>query len=77
MPFTKDPRGSGSNGDGSQSTMYCSYCYEMGSFKQPDFSAAEMQTFVKAKMKEMGFPSFLARMFTRGIPRLERWKNQT
>jgi hypothetical protein len=34
-----------------------------------------MQAFSKSKMQEMGFPVFLAGLFTKGIPRLERWKD--
>ncbi len=76
MPLKKDPKGGGSNADGSNSQMYCSYCYENGNFKQPDITAEQMQVFVKGKMKEMGFPGFLAGFFAKGIPRLERWKNK-
>jgi hypothetical protein len=32
-----------------------------------------MQEFSKGKMKEMGFPGFLAVLFTKGIPKLKRW----
>jgi len=32
-----------------------------------------MQDFSKLKMKEMGFPGFLAGFFTKGIPKLKRW----
>ncbi|HET7819449.1 MAG TPA: zinc ribbon domain-containing protein [Bacteroidia bacterium] len=56
--------------------MYCSYCYENGQFKQPNWSVTQMQDFVKGKMKEMGFPGFLASFFTKGIPHLERWKKK-
>jgi hypothetical protein len=34
----------------------------------------EMQIFCKEKMMEQGTSKFIAWMFTRGIPRLERWK---
>jgi hypothetical protein len=37
-------------------------------------TAGEMQTLVKGKLKEMGFPGFLAGFFAMGIPKLERWK---
>lgn len=74
MPLKKDPKGGGTDADGSTSQLYCSYCYENGQFTQPDMTMEGMQTFVKAKMKEMGFPGFFAGFFTRGIPRLERWK---
>lgn len=74
MPLKKDPKGGATNADGSMSIMYCSYCYEDGKFLQPDITASEMQQFVKEKLKEMGFPGFIAGFFTKGIPKLERWK---
>lgn len=74
MPLKKDPNGGGTEVDGSLSKMYCSYCYGDGQFKQPGISASEMQVFVKGKLKEMGFPGFIAGFFTKGIPKLERWK---
>jgi hypothetical protein len=75
MPLSKDPEKGGSNADGSKSNLYCSYCYQRGAFTQPDFTASEMKAFCKQKMKEMGFPGFLAGFFAMGIPKLERWKN--
>ena len=74
MPLSKDPNGGGTTSEGKISTMYCSYCYEDGKFKQPDWTAAQMQEFSKGELKEMGFPGFLTGFFTRGIPKLERWK---
>lgn len=74
MPLKKDPQGGGTNADGTKSTMYCSYCYEDGKFQQPDWTAEQMQEFSKEKLKEMGFPGFLAKLFTKNIPQLERWK---
>ena len=75
MPLTKDPEKGGTEKGGEKSIMYCSYCYKDGEFTQPDFSVYEMKKFCKEKMKEMGFPGFLAGFFTMGIPKLERWKN--
>lgn len=74
MPLKKSPNGGGTNIDGSISKKYCAYCYENGVFLQPNYTATDMQNFVKAQLKEMGFPSFLAWFFTRSIPKLERWK---
>lgn len=75
MPLKKDDQGGGTNKDGSRSTMYCSKCYENGEFRNPEIDSAEkMQVFVKEKLKEMGFPGFIAGFFTKGIPKLERWK---
>lgn len=73
MPLKKDPLHGGTNADGSKSNMYCSYCYQDGKFTRPDMTAPQMQEFAKGKMKEMGFPGFLAGMFTKGIPKLKRW----
>ena len=76
MPLKKSPNGGGTNADKSINKMYCAYCYENGQFKQPNWSVTQMQDFVKGKMKEMGFPGFLAGFFTKGIAHLERWKNK-
>lgn len=76
MPMSKDPNGGGTKADGSKSRMYCSYCFSNGQFLQPDWTAGQMQDFVKGKMKEMGFPGFLAGFFTKGIPKLERWNKK-
>ena len=74
MPLKKSPNGGGTNADGSISKIYCAYCFESGKFKQQEWTVNQMQDFVKFKMKEMGFPGFLARFFTRGIPKLKRWE---
>jgi hypothetical protein len=34
-----------------------------------------MKARVRSKLKEFGFPGFLGGVFTRHIPKLERWKN--
>ncbi len=74
MPLKRDPEGGGTNADGSKSLMYCSKCYQNGAFTTPDFTVQQMQELVKGKLKEMGLPGFIAGWFTKGIPKLERWK---
>jgi hypothetical protein len=74
MPLNKDAKGGGTNVDGSKSNMYCSHCYENGKYTLPDITVTQMQERVKGKIKEMGFPGFIAGFFTKGIPKLERWK---
>lgn len=79
MPLKKDPKGVGGglNANGQPSNMYCSYCYENGKFLQPDITAQEMQIFVKGQLKEMGgFMKLFAGIFSKGIPKLERWKKE-
>lgn len=73
MPLKKDEKGGGTNADGSKSTRYCSRCYDEGKLTLPDITLTQMQDLVKGKIKEMGFPGFMANFFTKGIPKLERW----
>ena len=75
MPMKKDPKGGGSNSDGSINADFCSYCFENGKFTQENITADEMQKFVIGKMKEIGFPGFLAKFFAKGIPKLKRWNS--
>ncbi len=75
MPLSKDPQKGGFESDGTKSPLYCSYCYVDGKFFNPEMTVDEMKTLAKGKMKEMGFPGFIAGFFTKGIPGLERWKN--
>lgn len=74
MPFKKDPKGSGTNSDGTKNNMYCSYCFINGEFLQPDMTLEEMEALVKEKMKEMGMHGFIAKLLTMGTAKLERWK---
>ena len=77
MPLHKDPKEGGTNAEGKPSNKYCSFCYENGAFLQPDITAEEMQAFVKGKLKEMGgFMKLFAGLFTKRIPKLERWKKE-
>ena len=70
----KDKMGGGTNIDGSMSKLYCSYCYVHGRFRNIEIDTQEkMQEFVKEKLINMGFPGFIATIFTRNIPRLKRW----
>ena len=75
MPLKKDPENGGTEKDGSKSQKYCSYCYRDGEFLSLEIDTPEkMQEFCIEKMKEQGIPGFVAWIFTRGIPKLERWK---
>lgn len=76
MPLKRDEKGGGTNADGSKSQMYCSKCYENGKFTAPDMTVEEMRVLVKVKLKEFGFPGFLAGFFTKNIPKLARWNKK-
>ncbi|MDZ4170582.1 MAG: zinc ribbon domain-containing protein [Methanobacteriaceae archaeon] len=75
MPIKKDPQNGGIEKDGSKNEKYCSYCYVDGEFTSPEIDTPQkMQAFCIEKMKEQGMPRPIAWIFTRGIPKLERWK---
>ena len=73
MPLKRDEQGGGTNADGSKSTVYCSHCFQQGKFVLPDLTVDQMQARVRQKLVEFGFPGFLAGLFTRRIPKLDRW----
>lgn len=76
MPLKKDPQGGGTNLDGSKSAKFCSHCFQNGVFQNPEIdTAVKMQSFVKDKLKSMGIPRLVAGFFTKGIPKLERWRS--
>ena len=74
MPLKQDPQKGGTEADGTKSAMYCSYCYRDGKFTDDFTTAGEMQEFCKHKLMEMKFPKIIVWFFTRGIPKLERWR---
>ncbi len=75
MPMKKDTKHGGTNSEGTISEQYCSYCYQNGEFTF-NGTIEEMQEFCKGKMIEQGTPKFIAWLFTRGMKRLDRWKNK-
>jgi len=74
MPMKRDEHGGGTNANGSKSAMYCSHCYQAGEFTEKNITLEEMREKVKGKLKEFGFPGFMTNLFTRNIPKLQRWK---
>lgn len=73
MPLSRDAKGGGTEADHSLSQEFCSHCYVGGKFTIPGISVDEMISRVLGKMKEMHIPRFLARRFTKDIPKLKRW----
>lgn len=74
MPLKKD-EDKGTNADGSKSEKYCVHCFVKGKFTWPDATVEQMQTYCMGVLtKEMHWPTFMARMATNSIPKLERWR---
>ena len=74
MPLNKDPQGGGFEADGTLSTTYCSICFDQGAFRHPNATVTEFQAHCVKALQDSGMPKFMAWLFTRGIPRLGRWK---
>ncbi|MGL5255193.1 MAG: zinc ribbon domain-containing protein [Brevinema sp.] len=75
MPLQSDPKGGGSNADGTLSTQYCSFCWQDGQFTDPTTDAKEFQTSVYHILRdEKKMPAWKAWLFTIGIPYQKRWK---
>ncbi len=76
MPMDKDPQKWWTEKNGLKNNKYCSYCYYNWEFTSSEIDTAQkMQSFCIEKMKEQWMPKFIAWILTRGIPKLERWKN--
>ena len=75
MPMKQDPDGGGTNSDGSRNLKFCSFCFKDGAWVNPGMTLSEMKALVKEKLREMGFPGFMAGFFTMNMQKLERWKN--
>ena len=73
MPLSKDEMGGGTEANGRKSADFCSHCFKRGAFTEPDLTVDQMVEKVQAKLKEMHFPGFMARSFTKNIPSLKRW----
>lgn len=76
MPNMHDTHDDGTNKDGTRSYKYCKDCYRDGSFLFPELTVSQMKSRVKRKLKNVGYSTFLARFFSRGISSLERWKKE-
>lgn len=75
MPLKKDTD-KGTEADGSRSQKYCQFCYKKGEFTWKDATAEQMRTYCMGILtKDRHWPSFLARLATNGIPKLERWRH--
>ncbi|MFE3574047.1 effector binding domain-containing protein [Lysinibacillus sp. NPDC059133] len=65
----------GTEKEGRKSEDYCTYCYEVGEFKQPNLTVEEMIEICVPQLKEDGMAEEEARqMLTSFLPSLKRWR---
>ena len=72
MPLNK-PELLGTEKDGSKSKEYCTYCYQNGSFVNPNMTLEEMKTLVKTQMEKRKIDSSIINMAVSSLPNLKRW----
>lgn len=65
----------GTEQEGLKNQEYCIYCYEKGTFKQPDLTVEAMIEICVPHLKEDGMPENEARnMLASFLPSLKRWR---
>jgi hypothetical protein len=76
MPMGETDEIYGTESNGNKSVDYCKYCYNNGTFTNPDCTLKEQIESVAAIMvKDFGFSLEEARVqCNEGIPNLKRWK---
>lgn len=76
MPLQYDPKGGGSEADGSRSALYCSYCYDQGAFRDPDLRLDEMQARVRQLLRKRNAPWYIRAYMAHRVPTLRRWRSK-
>lgn len=74
MPLDR-PELFGTEKDGSKSSEYCVYCYQSGSFTNPDLSLEEMKILVKEQMENEEIDAATIDFTIKGLDNLQRWRN--
>lgn len=67
----------GTERNGSKTNEYCLYCYENGTFINPNMTLDEMSVIVKTQMEKMNLPVSLIDKSIQLLPDLRRWKTTT
>ena len=74
MPLARDEKGGGSEADGSLSATFCSHCYDLGHFTEPNLTLAQMMEGVRGRLQQMQVPTGALDSIVAGIANLERWR---
>lgn len=76
MPLSEDPKGGGTEADGSTSTDYCSYCYVGGKFHDEGITLPEFVEKLKGIMGGIELPPQVVEMTIASLPSLKRWRTE-
>ena len=72
MPID-DPELHGTELDGSTSTEYCKFCYQLGQFTNPNLTMSEMKDRLMSKMDNLNLPEHAVQEALKRFPHLRRW----
>lgn len=72
MPID-DANNRGTEKDGSSSSEYCKYCYQDGSFINPEMGFEEMKELVIMHMRRMHLHENVIHQSLDRLPHLKRW----
>jgi len=75
MPLNKDPKGGGTNVDGSKSDLYCSFCFEDGKFLDEGISLQDkIEKNVRIAMSLQMEEEEARKLAESILPKLKRWR---
>lgn len=72
MPLD-DINNRGTEKDGTKSSEYCKYCYQQGSFVNPEMTFEEMKEIVITQMRKMHIHENVIHQSLDRLPLLKRW----
>lgn len=64
----------GTKQNGLKSDEYCKYCYENGSFKNPEMNLEDITNNVTLQMKKLKLPEYSIQKAVNILPLLSRWR---
>ncbi len=73
MPLDQ-PELIGTERDGSKSKEYCTYCYQNGTFRNPNMTLNEMKKLVKEQMEKRKMDASIINRAVNSLPNLKRWR---
>lgn len=74
MPLSKDKQGGGTEKNGSHSTTYCSFCYDQGSFTDPNLTLEDMRRKLNIVLKRMRTNAIMTKFILWRLQYLKRWR---
>ena len=75
MPLTKEEQ-KGTELNGMKNREHCYFCYENGSYKNPDMNFDDMKDIVTNRMHALKRPDYTIKKAVNLLPILKRWNGK-